>query len=254
MTSTRSPATSTRSWSALDLRDATVVGFSLGTGELARYIGTHGTERLRACVFIESLAPSFAKSAENPEGVDAAGVAGVQQAILDDRYAWLTGLLGDLPQPRRVPRHAGQRGDGARELERGAGGVAGRDVGVPARVAGGLQRGHQADRRPDADPSRHRRPDPADRRARAGGCTPRCPMRATSRSRAARTSCASPTPTRSTASCSRSSASSPPSPRERHGRPVVHDFMLLNAMSEANATRAAIAQATAFLRTALSTS
>ena len=81
---------------ALDLRDATVVGFSLGTGELARYIGTRGTERLRACVFIESLAPSFAKSAQNPEGVDAAGVADVQQAILDDRYKWLTGLLGDL--------------------------------------------------------------------------------------------------------------------------------------------------------------
>ena len=80
----------------LDLRDATVVGFSLGTGELARYIGTRGTERLRSCVFIESLAPSFAKSAENPEGVDAAGVAGVQQAILDDRFAWLTGLLGDF--------------------------------------------------------------------------------------------------------------------------------------------------------------
>lgn len=80
----------------LDLRDATVVGFSLGTGELARYIGAHGTERLRSCVFIESLAPSFAKSAENPEGVDAAGVAAVQQAIVDDRFAWLSGLLNDF--------------------------------------------------------------------------------------------------------------------------------------------------------------
>jgi non-heme chloroperoxidase len=47
-------------------------------------------------VFIESLAPSFAKSSENPEGVDEAGVATVQQAILDDRFAWLTGLLGDF--------------------------------------------------------------------------------------------------------------------------------------------------------------
>ena len=47
-------------------------------------------------MFIESLAPSFAKSDENPKGVDAAGVAGVQQAILDDRYAWLTGLIGDF--------------------------------------------------------------------------------------------------------------------------------------------------------------
>jgi non-heme chloroperoxidase len=81
---------------ALDLQDATLIGFSLGTGELARYIGTHGTGRLRACVFIESLAPSYAKSADNPTGVDAAAVAAVQQAILDDRFKWLTGLLGDF--------------------------------------------------------------------------------------------------------------------------------------------------------------
>ena len=80
----------------LDLRDATVIGFSLGTGELARYVGVYGTERLRRCVFIESLAPSFAKSDENPEGVDPAGVAGVQQAILDDRFKWLTGLTSDF--------------------------------------------------------------------------------------------------------------------------------------------------------------
>src|SRR3954447_14727160 len=69
----------------LDLHDATLVGFSLGTGELARYIGTHGTDRLRACVFIESLAPSFTESGENPNGVDEADVEGVQQAILHDR-------------------------------------------------------------------------------------------------------------------------------------------------------------------------
>jgi pimeloyl-ACP methyl ester carboxylesterase len=80
----------------LDLREATLIGFSLGTGELARYIGTHGTERLKSCVFIETLAPSFAKSADNPEGVDQAGVTDVQQAILTDRFAWLTGLVGNL--------------------------------------------------------------------------------------------------------------------------------------------------------------
>lgn len=80
----------------LDLHDVTLVGFSLGTGELARYVGKNGTQRLRGCVFIESLAPSFAKSADNPWGVDQAGVAAVQQAILDDRYAWLTGLVGDF--------------------------------------------------------------------------------------------------------------------------------------------------------------
>jgi non-heme chloroperoxidase len=80
----------------IDVREATLIGFSLGTGELARYIGRYGTERLKSCVFIESLAPSFVKSDENPNGVDQATVDTVRQAILDDRPAWLTGLLGDF--------------------------------------------------------------------------------------------------------------------------------------------------------------
>jgi pimeloyl-ACP methyl ester carboxylesterase len=80
----------------LDLREATLVGFSLGTGEVARYIGTYGTDRLKSCVFIESLAPSFGRSDENPKGVDQATVDTVRQAIRDDRPAWLTGLLADF--------------------------------------------------------------------------------------------------------------------------------------------------------------
>ena len=80
----------------LDLREVTLIGFSLGTGELARYVGTYGTDRLRSCVFIESLAPSFVKSDANPNGVDQAGVDAVRQAILADRPAWLTGLLADF--------------------------------------------------------------------------------------------------------------------------------------------------------------
>ncbi|WP_433781331.1 alpha/beta fold hydrolase [Actinomycetospora sp. CA-101289] len=80
----------------LDLREVTLVGFSLGTGELVRYVGRYGTERLKSLVIIESLAPSFVRSDGNPGGVDEAAVAGVQQAILEDRYAWLTGLIGDF--------------------------------------------------------------------------------------------------------------------------------------------------------------
>src|SRR3954469_408094 len=80
----------------LDLRDVTLVGFSLGTGEIARYVGTHGTDRLAACVLIESLTPSFAKSEENPNGADAEAVSSVQEAIRQDRFKWLTGLVGDL--------------------------------------------------------------------------------------------------------------------------------------------------------------
>ena len=90
----------------LDLQDVTLIGFSLGTGEVARYVGTYGTERLRGCVFIESLAPSFVKSAENPWGVDEEAVAGVQQAILDDRGAWLTGLISDF---LNLDQYAGTR-------------------------------------------------------------------------------------------------------------------------------------------------
>jgi non-heme chloroperoxidase len=81
---------------ALDLHDVTLIGLSLGTGEVARYVGVHGTARLKACVFIESLAPSFGRSPENPKGVDQAGVDGVQQAIRHDRPAWLTAIIGDF--------------------------------------------------------------------------------------------------------------------------------------------------------------
>jgi pimeloyl-ACP methyl ester carboxylesterase len=80
----------------LDLTDVSLVGFSLGTGEVARYIGRFGDDRVRSIVLIESLTPTFAKGPDNPQGVDAAGVDATQQAILADRYAWLTGLLGDM--------------------------------------------------------------------------------------------------------------------------------------------------------------
>ena len=80
----------------LDLSDVTLVGFSLGTGEVARYVGLHGTERLRSVVLIETLAPSFAKSADNPNGVDEATVASVQDAIVADRYAWLTETVANF--------------------------------------------------------------------------------------------------------------------------------------------------------------
>jgi non-heme chloroperoxidase len=80
----------------LDLHDVALVGHSLGTGEVVRYLGRYGTDRLRSAVIIESLAPSFVKSADNPNGVDEAGVAGVQQAILDGRHSWLTGLIRDF--------------------------------------------------------------------------------------------------------------------------------------------------------------
>ncbi|UFS57663.1 alpha/beta fold hydrolase [Subtercola endophyticus] len=80
----------------LDLHDITLVGFSLGTGEVARYIGRYGTSRLRSAALLESLTPSFVRSADNPNGVDETAVTGVQDAIRADRFAWLTGMMNNF--------------------------------------------------------------------------------------------------------------------------------------------------------------
>jgi non-heme chloroperoxidase len=53
----------------LDLKDVTAVGHSTGEGEVARYIGRHGTKRLAAAVLIAAVPPIMVKSAGNPEGI-----------------------------------------------------------------------------------------------------------------------------------------------------------------------------------------
>src|SRR5438876_9724331 len=53
----------------LDLNDATLVGHSTGGGEVARYIGSHGTKRVAAAVLIGAVPPVMVKSAANPEGL-----------------------------------------------------------------------------------------------------------------------------------------------------------------------------------------
>ncbi|MGQ0847148.1 MAG: alpha/beta fold hydrolase [Sporichthyaceae bacterium] len=52
----------------LDLRDATLVGFSMGGGEVARYVATYGEDRIRSVVFAAAVTPFLAKSADNPDG------------------------------------------------------------------------------------------------------------------------------------------------------------------------------------------
>ncbi|PJF09688.1 alpha/beta fold hydrolase [Pseudorhodobacter sp. MZDSW-24AT] len=51
-----------------DLRDASLVGFSMGGGEVARYIANHGESRLRSVVFASAVPPFLMKSDDNPEG------------------------------------------------------------------------------------------------------------------------------------------------------------------------------------------
>src|SRR5437773_7318491 len=55
----------------LDLRDFGLVGFSMGGGEVARYLGKYGSDRVSQAVFISAVPPFLLKTADNPEGVDA---------------------------------------------------------------------------------------------------------------------------------------------------------------------------------------
>lgn len=52
----------------LDLRDATLVGFSMGGGEVARYVSSHGADRLRSVVFAAAVPPYLMKTDDNPDG------------------------------------------------------------------------------------------------------------------------------------------------------------------------------------------
>jgi non-heme chloroperoxidase len=79
--------------STLNLTDVSLVGFSMGTGEVTRYIGKHGTKRVRRAVLIGTLGPYLVKTADNPEGVDRSVFEGLKAAIRADRPALLMDFL-----------------------------------------------------------------------------------------------------------------------------------------------------------------
>jgi pimeloyl-ACP methyl ester carboxylesterase len=80
----------------LDLRDVTLVGYSMGGGEVAHYLGTRGTERVRKAVFIAAIPPFLLKTPDNPTGIEASAFEGIMQAIAADRPAFLTGFMSNF--------------------------------------------------------------------------------------------------------------------------------------------------------------
>ncbi len=70
---------------ALDLEDITMVGHSTGGGEVARYIGRHGTKRVARAVLIAAVPPIMVKSAANPEGLPIELFDGLRASLLKDR-------------------------------------------------------------------------------------------------------------------------------------------------------------------------
>jgi pimeloyl-ACP methyl ester carboxylesterase len=141
----------------LDLRGATLVGHSMGGGEVARYVARHGTGRVARAVFVAATTPFLLRTEDNPDGVDRAVFDG------DDRRA--AGGPGGLPGcqradvlRRRAAGHLGARGD------EGADGAAG--VQLLARGGGRHRALVLRDRLPGRPAGVRRRADPRGPRRR----------------------------------------------------------------------------------------
>jgi pimeloyl-ACP methyl ester carboxylesterase len=80
----------------LDLRDVILVGFSMGTGELARYVNRYGHERVAKLAFLASLEPFLVQRDDNPDGVPQEVFDGIEAAAKKDRYAWFTQFYKDF--------------------------------------------------------------------------------------------------------------------------------------------------------------
>ncbi len=97
----------------LDLRDFALVGFSMGGGEVARYLGKYGSKGVSKAVIISGVPPFLLKTPDNPEGVDGSVFEGIQKAIVADRYAFFTDFFNnfyntDLLLGKRVSQQAVQ--------------------------------------------------------------------------------------------------------------------------------------------------
>jgi non-heme chloroperoxidase len=74
----------------LDLKDAVLVGFSMGTGEVGRYLSTYGSARVARAAFLGSLEPFLLQTEDNPDGVPQSVFDGLTEAVTADRYAFFT--------------------------------------------------------------------------------------------------------------------------------------------------------------------
>src|SRR3954454_468782 len=73
----------------LDLQDTILVGFSMGTGEVTRYLGRYGSARVSKAALLGAIPPFLLKRDDNPDGVDGKVFEDIKAAIFKDRYAYL---------------------------------------------------------------------------------------------------------------------------------------------------------------------
>jgi pimeloyl-ACP methyl ester carboxylesterase len=80
----------------LDLSNVILIGFSMGTGELARYVAKFGSERVAKLAFLAPLQPFLVQADGNPTGVPQSVFDGIIAAAKVDRFAWFTGFLSNF--------------------------------------------------------------------------------------------------------------------------------------------------------------
>src|SRR5882757_561199 len=80
----------------LDLTEVVLVGFSMGTGEVARYLGTYGSTRITKAVLMGAIPPFVLKTGDNPEGVDGAVFDEIKAAVVKDRPAYFKEFLDNF--------------------------------------------------------------------------------------------------------------------------------------------------------------
>ncbi|MGB6456549.1 MAG: alpha/beta hydrolase [Streptosporangiaceae bacterium] len=80
----------------LDLHDAVLVGHSMGTGEVTRYLGRYGSARVAKGVLISPIPPFLLQTPDNPEGVPASLFDGFIQTARQDSAAWMKGFLDNF--------------------------------------------------------------------------------------------------------------------------------------------------------------
>jgi non-heme chloroperoxidase len=97
----------------LDLHDFSLVGFSMGGGEVARYLGKFGSKGVHKAVIISGIPPFLLKTPDNSEGIDKGVFEGIEKAVTADRYAFFTEFFKnfyntDLLLNKRVTEQAVQ--------------------------------------------------------------------------------------------------------------------------------------------------
>ena len=97
----------------LELSDVVLVGFSMGTGEVTRYLGRYGSARVRKAVLMGAIPPFLLQTADNPEGVDHSVFDGIKAAVLADRPAYFKDFLDNFNnvnvlRPSRISDQAWQ--------------------------------------------------------------------------------------------------------------------------------------------------